>query len=107
MSEHGNKFFVKKEWRRESSAKRGYGRKWRTAREIFLKRHPLCIFHAKRGEVVPANVVDHILPHKGDQKLFWDIGNWQPLCRGCHDSEKRKQELGTYKEFGEDGWPIE
>jgi 5-methylcytosine-specific restriction protein A len=35
-------------------------------------------------------VVDHIVPHRGDKKLFWDSSNWQALCdgqtgRGCHD----------------------
>jgi 5-methylcytosine-specific restriction endonuclease McrA len=30
-------------------------------------------------------VVDHIQPHKGDETLFWDENNWQPLCRQCHD----------------------
>ena len=23
--------------------------------------------------------MDHIVPHRGDQKLFWNRGNWQPL----------------------------
>lgn len=32
-----------------------------------------------------ATVVDHIIPHKGDQYLFWDRSNWQPLCKLCHD----------------------
>ena len=27
---------------------------------------------AKRGKYVRATVVDHIKPHRGDQKLFWD-----------------------------------
>lgn len=30
-------------------------------------------------------VVDHIVPHRGDQKLFWDRGNWQPLCEHHHN----------------------
>lgn len=32
-----------------------------------------------------ATVVDHIIPHRGDQKLFWDRGNWQPLCEHHHN----------------------
>ena len=35
--------------------------------------------------LVPATVVDHIKPHRGDAKLFWDETNWQPLCKSCHD----------------------
>ena len=30
-------------------------------------------------------LLDHIIPHRGDQKLFWDEGNWQALCKACHD----------------------
>lgn len=30
-------------------------------------------------------VVDHIKPHRGDQKLFWDRRNWQPLCEHHHN----------------------
>ena len=30
-------------------------------------------------------VVDHIVPHRGDARLFWDEDNWQPLCKSCHD----------------------
>ena len=30
-------------------------------------------------------LLDHIIPHRGDQKLFWDEQNWQPLCKDCHD----------------------
>ena len=37
------------------------------------------------GKYVKATVVDHIIPHRGDQKLFWDRGNWQALCKRHHD----------------------
>ncbi|WP_338021838.1 AAA family ATPase [Aquabacter cavernae] len=40
----------------------------------------------------PATVVDHIAPHRGDQALFWDKGNWQPLCKPCHDRAKQGEE---------------
>lgn len=91
---------------RGSSASRGYDRKWRVSRGIFLKKNPLCAIHLKRGEYVGADVVDHIIPHKGDMNLFWNIRNWQSLCKNCHDSVKQKIEKGTYKEFGEDGYAI-
>ncbi|MGN8738508.1 HNH endonuclease signature motif containing protein [Bilifractor sp. HCP3S3_D3] len=38
----------------------------------------------------PATVVDHIVPHRGDPKLFWDRSNWQALCKRCHDKKTRK-----------------
>ncbi|MGM9590559.1 MAG: HNH endonuclease signature motif containing protein, partial [Faecousia sp.] len=37
------------------------------------------------GRLTPATVVDHIIPHRGDRKLFWDESNWQPLCKDCHN----------------------
>lgn len=34
--------------------------------------------------VTLAYQVDHVVPHRGDQRLFWDeLGNWQALCRNC------------------------
>lgn len=70
-----------------TTSERGYGWKWQKAREAFLK-HPenvLCRACTELGLVVVATVVDHIVPHRGDQGLFWDRDNWQPLCKTCHD----------------------
>jgi len=78
--------------RRGSAASRGYGSRWQKARATFLLRHPLCVCHLANGRVEPATVVDHIVPHQGDQSLFWDSGNWQALCQSCHDSIKARVE---------------
>lgn len=79
-----------------SAAGRGYGGQWRKARQQFLQRHPLCVECQKEGRYVKATVVDHIVPHRGDQGLFWDRSNWQPLCKHHHDvktmTEDRYQE---------------
>ena len=64
---------------------RGYNAKWRKARLAFLRQHPLCAECMKEGRLTPATVVDHIRPHRGDQALFWDMANWQSLCKDCHD----------------------
>lgn len=65
---------------RPSACKRGYGRAWRKASKAYLAKHPWC--SACSGL---AAVVDHIMPHKGDQRLFWDSRNWQGLCVVCHN----------------------
>ena len=83
-------FFMADE--RKTSAQRGYGSRWQRARETFLRNHPLCAMHMGRGQVVPASVVDHIIPHRGDNALFWDHENWQALCADCHDRHKQMQE---------------
>jgi 5-methylcytosine-specific restriction enzyme A len=84
---------------RDSSAKRGYGYKWQQARDGYLRSHPFCADHLKRGQYIQATVVDHIIPHRGDQKLFWDKTNWQALCELCHNSHKQRLEKSG-KELG-------
>lgn len=83
-------------WRtaKGSSTERGYGYAWQKARARFLQAHPLCVMcqAMKPPRVTAAEVVDHIIPHKGDQSLFWDANNWQPLCKQCHDRWKQKLE---------------
>ena len=68
-----------------SASGRGYGKAWQRESKRFLQSHPLCAECAKAGRYVKATVVDHIIPNRGDQKLFWDQDNWQPLCKQCHD----------------------
>lgn len=65
---------------RATSTQRGYGSRWRKERKAFLNAHPIC---AHCGH--PAEVVDHITPHRGIYDLMWDHDNWQPLCKKCHD----------------------
>lgn len=69
---------------------RGYDARWRKARALFLQKHPLCVFCQAEGKLVPATVVDHAIPHRGDPRLFWDEKNWQPLCKDCHDQKTGK-----------------
>ena len=71
--------------RRGGAESRGYDSRWRKARASFLQRNPLCNECMKRGKITPATVVDHVIPHRGDQKLFWDESNWQALCATCHN----------------------
>jgi len=72
---------------RGNSADRGYGRRWRKASKVYLMLNPFCAEHRAKGRVAAATVVDHVVPHKGDQALFWDQGNWQSLCKPCHDAK--------------------
>lgn len=70
-----------------SAASRGYGSRWNKARKMYLAAHPLCEQCLKEGRYTKATVVDHIKPHRGDPKLFWDPDNWQALCKKCHDKK--------------------
>lgn len=83
---------------RDSASKRGYNSRWQKARVRYLHSHPLCVECKKEGELTQATVVDHIVPHRGDQKLFWDESNWQPLCKHCHDKKTWNEDNNpTYK----------
>ncbi|MCH7379340.1 MULTISPECIES: HNH endonuclease [Acinetobacter] len=80
-------------WRsNKSSTERGYGYRWQKARERFLRSNPLCVYCKAKGQVEVATVVDHIIPHRGDQEIFWDESQWQSLCASCHSSVKQKEE---------------
>ncbi len=77
----------------EKTAARGYDSKWQKARKRFLETHPLCEICKKNGKFTKATVVDHIIPHKGNMKLFWDTDNWQALCKPCHDKKTLTEDV--------------
>lgn len=98
-------------WRagKGKTAERGYGWRWQKARATFLAKpeNVLCRMCTEAGRVTAATVVDHIIPHRGDQGLFWDTSNWQPLCQQHHDSAKQAEERGRGRErVGIDGLPA-
>lgn len=70
----------KRDRERGTAHDRGYDARWRKARLAWLMWHPLCAECQRHGRTTAARVVDHIVPHKGDQQLFWDQTNWQSLC---------------------------
>lgn len=82
---------------RKSSTKRGYGWRWQNYRIRYLREHPLCADHRARGMLVAATVVDHKVPHRGNDELFWNPDNHQPLCAQCHSSAKQREERGGTK----------
>lgn len=65
--------------------------KWVKASRSFLVRNPLCADCGELGVIEPATDVDHIEPHKGDRKKFWDRSNWQPLCHSCHSRKTARE----------------
>lgn len=75
-----------------SAAGRGYGRAWQKARKRYLEAHPLCVECMREGKYVKATDVDHIIPHRGDKKLFWDESNWQALCHSHHSIKTRNED---------------
>ena len=86
---------------RESASKRGYGHKWRKARETFLaiEENSYCAHCGADGVLAVELVVDHIVPHRGDKSLFWNRRNWQALCKSCHNKKTAREDGG----FGRTG----
>lgn len=75
-----------------------YNHKWEKYREVFLKHNPHCYACGSK-----ATVVDHIIPHQGDSKLFEKLDNHLPLCEKCHNTvtayfDKKFKKGGTSKD---------
>ena len=79
---------------RPNAAKRGYGSRWRRARDGHLRANPLCAECTREGITTIATLVDHIDPPKGDIKKFWDRDNWQSLCTPHHNRKTARQDGG-------------
>lgn len=76
-------------------------RRWRKLREEIWARDAytcqktgvLCI-----GKYPAANspVADHIIPHRGDEAMFWDKSNLQTVSKAYHDSQKQREEKARW-----------
>ena len=85
-----------------------YNHRWSKHRRMFLQANPLCVMCQAQGYVEAATVVDHIKPHRGDLRLFWDENNWQALCKVHHDSAKQAEERSGLQRGGDvNGEPID
>lgn len=81
---------------RPSAAARGYDAKWRAASKEFLAAHPYCECDTclRLGRLLPASVVHHMIPHRGDMQLFWDQANWRAMSKRCHDRHTSSTKRG-------------
>jgi 5-methylcytosine-specific restriction endonuclease McrA len=97
---------------RLTARQRGYDSRWERARADFLAEpdNQFCVRCKERGllnagtlrmdgsaETNPRRiglVVNHRIPHRGDQSLFWDRSNWEPLCHDDHDITTQRAEHG-------------
>ena len=80
---------------RLSASERGYGYEWQLASKRFLRAQPWCVCdECRAGKALRANTVDHIIPHRGNQELFWKVSNWQPMNKMCHDRKTVAQDGG-------------
>lgn len=75
---------------RPSAAARGYDRRWQVASRHYLARpeNRLCAICHQAAECT-----DHIVPHNGDPRLFWDVTNWQALCIRCNTRKGNRTDV--------------
>jgi 5-methylcytosine-specific restriction enzyme A len=82
-------------------------RAWRRRSKTHLKENPWCVYCLAEGEHVLATNCDHVIPHNGDEHLFW-FGELQSLCDTHHEARKQALEKRGYDtRIGVDGWPID
>jgi 5-methylcytosine-specific restriction protein A len=62
---------------------------WKQLRKIILTNNPMCVHCLNDDTITIATDVDHIIDHKGNVKLFYDINNLQSLCHNCHSKKTR------------------
>ena len=80
---------IKRRRGRKSPYAHLYGSAWRKARREFLAYHPACCVCGAE-----ATVVDHTIPHQGDEYLFWDRGNWRAMCSHHHNQSTARDDGG-------------
>jgi len=88
------------ETERPSAYSRGYDVRWVRARVWFLRHNPFCKECQKSGIIKASAVLDHIEPHRGDMKKFWDKANWQSLCVECHNRKSQSEGMRIKKAIG-------
>jgi 5-methylcytosine-specific restriction protein A len=86
--------FKEQEWRRWYSLAIWRGKNGLRAQQ--LARQPLCERHLKRGQDVPADTVNHRIPHEGNWDLFIDPDNHESTCKACHDQIIKAEESRGY-----------
>lgn len=80
---------------------------WERRRFEQLQKEPYCRFCMASGIREVAVVADHVIPHKGNWRLFC-LGELQSLCNPCHSSRKQAEErAGFSRAVGPDGLPLD
>jgi 5-methylcytosine-specific restriction endonuclease McrA len=72
---------------RTGAHKRGYGARWTKLRNWWISIQPRCVGWPNANGCplnATGSIVDHIIPHRGDESLLYSAQNLQTLCRSCH-----------------------
>lgn len=78
-------------------SQRLYGTKrWQRIRRMQLVKQSFCEECLRANIYEPATDVDHVIPHRGDEKLFWS-SPLQSLCKICHSRKTAGEVFGKNK----------
>ncbi len=68
---------------RDPKRQRLYSTAWKKRRLNHLAKYPWCEECLSKGIYTEATDVHHVIPHRGDVKIFWS-SPLQSLCHACH-----------------------
>lgn len=105
-------------WGSKSRHERGYGYAWTKLRAQIMERDKgLCQVSLKKGLIVRATEVDHIVSKAEARRLGWTQAqmdhpsNLQAISKQEHliktEAEQGKKKQAPKPTIGADGWPIE
>lgn len=67
--------------------------RWKARRADLLAREPYCRECLRENRLTLATDVDHLIPHRGDERLFFG-GPLQPLCHAHHAAKTAREVNG-------------
>jgi 5-methylcytosine-specific restriction enzyme A len=71
--------------------------RWTRIRDAFRaeERNAFCVNADKGvpGCTLTTDVVDHIIPQRGNEALMYDVNNLQPMCYTCHGRKTARETL--------------
>jgi 5-methylcytosine-specific restriction enzyme A len=80
------------EQQRGNARQQGYTSRWDRVARAYRRANPLCVGCEAIGRVTLAQLVDHVIPHRGNVALMWEPSNLQSLCKWHHDVVKQRLE---------------
>jgi len=84
---HDRERAARQPWRRLYNTK-----EWKAAKAAQQAKMPWCERCWAAGVRTPMKVVNHRIPHKGDERLFFDPANHESACQPHHDRVIQREE---------------
>jgi 5-methylcytosine-specific restriction protein A len=78
-------------------------RAWRSLRDWYLRQNPLCVECQRRGFLVPAVHLNHVVPLALAPERALDPTNIEGLCKSCHAGKTREEQTGRKSRHWSDG----